>query len=316
MEISWLDSAIAVSKKAITMDGNSAEGYNALGISYYFKGLNDSALEACRKAADLNPNYFAAVGNIGNIYTSEGKYDQALLWLKKAIVLAPTNPVLHTQLSYAYLQLGNIVEGEKRLMKALELQPDYQYANIDLANLYALQNKGAQANELMKKVVAANPDDPRVLDNAGAVAEATGSFSLAKEYYQRSMKVKPSFETDPGTTSGIGLGRILLKEGKQHEARKLLRQARAIQRKQIEEGDTSFDPLHYLAAISAIEGSTQEATAWLRKAVDAGFRDLDPNEPGLWFENLRNDGEYKQIVAQLKTRLDSMRKKVEEMEKE
>jgi TolB-like protein/Flp pilus assembly protein TadD/predicted Ser/Thr protein kinase len=316
MEISWLDSAVAVSKKAISLDSNSAEAYNALGIGYYFNGANYKALEAYRRAAELNPNYFAAIGNIGIIYTSEGRYDEALLWLKKATVLAPTNAVMPTQISYAYLQLGDVVQGERWLMKALELQPDYQYANIDLANLYALQNKGEQANELMKKVVAANPDDPRVFDNAGAVAEATGNLPLAKEYYQRSIKANPSFETDPGTTSGFALARILLKEGKRNEAQKLLNQARALQQKQIEEGDTSFDPLHYLAAISAIEGNTKEATAWLRKAIDAGFRDLDPNEPGSWLENLRNDREYKLIAAQFKTQLDSMRKRVEEMEGE
>jgi TolB-like protein/Flp pilus assembly protein TadD len=314
-EISWLDSATAVSKKAMALDTNSAEAYNALAICYSYDGKYDKALEAYHKAIDLNPNYFGAVGNIGTTYTSQGRFDEALLWLKKALVLAPGSPVLSTQVSYAYLQLGDVVQGERWLMKALELQPDYQYANIDLANLYALQGKGQQANELMKKVVIVHPEDPRIFDNAGAVAEATGNFSLAKEYYERSMKANPSFATDPGTSSGIGLGRILLKEGKRNEARRLLKQARALQQKQIEEGDTSFDPLHYLAAISAIEGNTKEATAWLRKAIDAGFRDLDPNEPGSWFENLRNDGEYKQIVAQFKAQLDSMRKKVEEMEK-
>ncbi|MEK7250218.1 MAG: tetratricopeptide repeat protein, partial [Bacteroidota bacterium] len=115
-EVSWLDSAVAVSKKAIALDGNSAEAYNALAIGYYYNGISDKALEAYRKAVDLNPNYFAAVANIGTHYTDEGRFDEALPWLKKAVVLAPTNPVILTQVSYAYLHLGNFVEGERWLM--------------------------------------------------------------------------------------------------------------------------------------------------------------------------------------------------------
>jgi serine/threonine protein kinase/tetratricopeptide (TPR) repeat protein len=316
LEISWLDSAVAVSKKAIGLDGNSAEAYNALAIGYYYNGIFDKALEAYRKAVDLNPNYFAAVANIGNTYTSEGRFDEALPWLKKAVVLAPRNPVLPAQVGYAYGQLGNFVEGERWLMKAIELQPDYTYANIDLANLYVIQNRDQQANELMKKVVATNPDNPRALDNAAAIAENTGNLSLAREYYERSMKANPSFETDPGTTSSIGLGHILLKEGKQDEARKLLNQVRTLQQKQIEEGDASFDPRHYLAAICAIEGNRKEANAWLQKAIDAGMRDYYLAQRDPWLENLRDDEQYKQIMAQLKTKLNEMRRKVEEREKE
>ncbi len=111
------------------------------------------------------------------------------------------------------------------------------------------------------------------------------------------------------------MGHILLKEGKQNEARKLLNQARTLQQKQIEEGDASFDPRHYLAAISAIEGNTKEATAWLQKAIDAGWRDYYIAQRDPWLDNLRNDEQYKQIMAQLRAKLDAMRKKVEEMEK-
>ncbi len=334
--ISWLDSAVAVSKKAIALDGNSAEAYNALANCYYYRGIYDKALEGYRKAVDLNPNYFGAVANIGNTYMNEGKFDEALPWLKKAVALAPTDPI-PAQIGYVHMRLGNFIEAERWLMKAIELQPDYRNANVFLANVYVLQNKDRQANELMKKLVATNPDDPRVLDNAGTVAEGTGNFSLAKEYYERSMKANPSFETDPFTISGIGLGHILLKEGKQNvqgsktrrrpdplglvetpygEAQRLLNHARTLLQKQIEKGDASFYPLQNLASISAIEGNRKEANAWLQKAIGAGMSNYYLAQRDPWLENLRNDEQYKQIMAQFKAKLDAMRKKVEEMEKE
>jgi tetratricopeptide (TPR) repeat protein len=320
-EISWLDSGVEVSKKAIALDGNSAEAYKALGNGYQTKGIYDKSLEAYLKAVQFNPNHFPAVGNLGQLYILLGRTDEALRWLKKAVVLGPTSPVNSVAINSAYQQLGDFVEAEHWLRKALELQPDLRSANESLTSLYVLQNKDQQANEQMKKVVASNPDNLNALDFAGVIAEQTGKISLAKEYYERSMKANPSFETDQLTRSGIGLGHILLKEGKQNvrgtpygEARRLLNQARTLQRKQIKEGDASFEPPYYLAAISAIEGNTKEANAWLQTAIAAGYRDYYVAQRDPWLDNLRNDKQYKQIMAQLKAKLDAMRKKVEEME--
>ena len=209
-----------------------------------------------------------------------------------------------------------MVKAEYWLKKALELKPDLPEANDFMANWYLVRHEDQKAIEQVKKVVASNPDDPRVFDNAGIVAGYTGNLTLAKEYFKRSIKVNPGVNTDPTATGGIGLGYIGVKEGEQNEARKLMNQARLLQQKQIDLGDAGFPPRYYLAAIYAIEGNTSEANTWLEKAIASGYRNYYLAQRDPWLENLRTDQHYKQTMAQLKTKLDEMRKKVEDIDKE
>ncbi len=315
MAITWLDSSVEVGKRAIALDGDAAEAHKALGLAYVFKGQYDKSLEAYLRAVELNPNYFPAVGNIGTLYYSEGKFDEAIPWLKRAGLLAPTN-AYHERVGDAYRQLGDVVKAEYWLKKALELKPDLPEANDFMAHWLLVQHEDQRANDQMKKVVASNPEDPRVFDNAGVVACYTGNLTRAKEYFERSIKVNPGFNTDPKATSGIGLGYVAMKEGKQNEARKWMDQAQLLQQKQIDLGDSGFPPRYYLAAIHAIEGDEAGANAWLEKAIAAGYRNYYLAQRDPWLENLRNDQKFLQTMAQLKTKLDEMRKKVEEMDRE
>jgi tetratricopeptide (TPR) repeat protein len=59
---------------------------------------------------------------------------------------------------------------------------------------------------------------------------------------------------------------------------------------------------HNLAAIYALDGKTQESVEWLKKAADTGFPNYpmftrDPN-----FDRIRNDADFIQFMADLKTR--------------
>jgi serine/threonine protein kinase/tetratricopeptide (TPR) repeat protein len=310
----WLDSATQASQRAIALDSNCAEAYHALGLTYQYRRIFEKSLDAYRKAVERNPNFAPSIMNIGAVYSSQGRFDEALPWSKRGMALAPTRPLTSANIGDMYRQLGNFVESERWLKKALDIQPDYLFANYTLASLYLVQNKDQQANELMKKLVASHPNNTRVLDNAGSVADFSGNLLLAKQYYEESIRTNPSFETDPEIFSGIGLGRILLKEGKRNAALTFFDRALKLQQKQINDGNLTFFPPIILASIYAIEGNTKVANGWLQKAVDAGFRDIYLNERDPWFEKVRSDGQYKQIVAQLKTKLDAMRRKVNEMD--
>ena len=64
-------------------------------------------------------------------------------------------------------------------------------------------------------------------------------------------------------------------------------------------------------AFHAIKGNKVEAYKWLQKGIDAGFieyRSLLINP--LW-ENLRGEQQFQQIIAQLKAKVEEMRKRAE-----
>jgi len=313
---SWLDSALAMSNKAIALDPNSAEAYKALGTVYAYKGWLNKALEVFLQAVERNPNYLPAVSNIGIFYLNTGTFDEALRWSKKVVILDPTDAYNYFIVGNIYRHLDKPAEAEQWLVKAVELQPDFGDTYHNLALLYLGQGKNQQAMAQIQKLLAPDPNDIRNLDWAGEIAEQAGNFTEAKLYFQRSMTNNTSFETDPFTSSGIGLGHILWQEGKQKEARKLLNLTFAPRQKQIEEGNNDAFFLYYCAAIHAIQNNKKEAYTWLQKAIEAGWRNYRTTLRDAWFENLRNDGQFKQMMAQMKAKVDEMRKRVEEMEKE
>jgi serine/threonine protein kinase/tetratricopeptide (TPR) repeat protein len=314
-DVSWLDSSIAASKKALALDANSAEAYKALGVAYLYKGFMNRSLEANLKAVELNPNYNTAVANIGVTYLNKGELDKAFVWTKKTIVISPTFVRFHLGLGQIYLVLGDLERADELLKKGLELQPGDVETSYYMACLYVLEGKDQQAKDQMKAAVISNPENSRVLDYAGQIAGYTGDFALAKQYYRSAIQVNTSFDTDPYATSGIGLGQILLRDGERSEAEKLLAKAANLQEKQVHEGDEYCGAPYFLAGIRSIERKKDDAYTWLQKAIDAGWRDCQLALRDPWLENLRDDERFRQMMAQVKAKLDEMRKRVEEIEK-
>jgi len=311
MEASWLDSAVEAAKKAIELDGNCAEAYKALGLAYYYKGFISRAIQANERAVELKPNHAPAIGNAGIDRLMLGECDKGLPLLRKALALDPSMAPPYVFLGEMYRQMGDFPEAELWLRKILDLRPDYSHGCMVEARLHVVQGKHQQAHDELKRVVAANPDNPRVLDWAAMIAGLMGDFSLAKEYYRRAIAANPSFDTDFYAVSGIGLGHILLREGERHHAEQLLAQARRIQEKQVQDGDERFSCRLWLAAMCAIEGPQDEALAWLKKAIDAGWRDYQIALIDPWLENLRDDERFKQMMADVKAMLDKMRQRIE-----
>jgi tetratricopeptide (TPR) repeat protein len=144
-----------------------------------------------------------------------------------------------------------------------------------------------------------------------------GNFAAAKPCYQRALQIEASVATDPRSICAIGLGHVLLKEGQQQQAHNLLDFALSARIKAIEAGSSEDSEIfYYTAAIYAIWSNKSEAYKWLQKAIAAGWRDYRTTERDPWLENLRSEGRFQEMMAQIKAQVDAMRKQVEEMEKE
>jgi tetratricopeptide (TPR) repeat protein len=113
------------------------------------------------------------------------------------------------------------------------------------------------------------------------------------------------------------LGYAYWKQGKRDQALKNFNQGLECDRKYLEQwSEVAGDPTYDIAAIKAVQGDKPEAYKWLQKAIDARWRDyrfglIDP-----LFENLRNDEQFQQMMAPVQSKVDEMRKRVEEVEKE
>ncbi len=308
----WVDSAIEVSERAISIDPSCAEAHKALGVGYAVKGWESKALKAYRKAVELNPNYAPATSNLANRYVALGEYVEALKWQKKARSLAPTSPGSHLGMGTCYRALGEDAEAEIWLSKALDLQPDYVYAHAILIDVYLGQSRFDEARAQVQKVLSVAPNELYSHECAGYVELIFGNYERARKYYERAKEIWSPWILGSYISIPIPLAYVYLKTGLHEEAGQLLTEGLAKAQKKLEQGDERSGLRYEMAAISAIQGKKKQAYEWLRKAIDAGWRDYRLGSIDPLFENLHGDEQFKTMMAEVKAMVDEMRKRLQE----
>ena len=297
----WLDSAMAVSRKAIELDSSSAEAYKALGLVYIWEGYYDSSIAANLNAVKLNPNYWIAIHNIGAAYSNLGELAQSVPWFKQAMPMAPQVPVHSAWLGNVYRMVGEDRKAEEYLRKASDLQSDEQSVYRNMTRFYLSQGKDRDATELMNKLCALYSDNANILEWGGYVAAMSGDLTKAKEYYRRSR-------------GGTMLGHIFMKEGERTQAEKILSKEGITAGENMNCGVQGGGPEYTLACVYAIQGKKKEACTYLEKAIERGVKDYRLTVRDPRFERIRDDEEFKDLIARMKAKADEQKKLIDAME--
>lgn len=308
LESYWLDSAIVRCNNALSMDANLAEGYKALGLIYYTKSWFHKALEANLKAVELNPNYDPAIANLGWIYTNLGRFDKALPLLHKAMELNPTNPSITVGLGFVYLFLRDLEKSSKWFEYTIDLQPNHQpNPVIGLILIDLLKARPAKALIKSEKITSQIRNDAGLFIAAGDAALISGNPTLASQFFEQAISVEPAaWHPITGVNSTTSMGFIFWKMNHKKQAEELFIISQTQDQETLQQGSEWWGIAYDLAALNAIQGFRKEAYKWLEKAIENGFRfyawaQIDP-----LLENLREEEKFKNIMKQLKTRLDEL----------
>jgi TolB-like protein/Flp pilus assembly protein TadD len=313
-EITWIDSSIMASKKAIQLDSTISDGYKALANAFNYAGRYDTAFILLKKAVKLNPNNAQAVGNLGTSYFLLGDLPEALRWEKIAAGLNPKNAIPFQIAGWTYQLLGDIPDAISWLEKSLELNSTSYWDTYELlAYCYVSQGRQKDALKLVNSLLQKIHPDSRAYEIAGLISHYAGDKRNAQTYFQKSIEQNQGYADDPNTISPIGLGQILLEEGRNVEADVLLSHALEINLSEIKNGSQDKNPPFHIAAVYAIRGQRDEALKWLKKAIDANWIDYAQLQYGPWFIKYRGDPEVKAQIRMLTRKTGEMRKKAEKL---
>jgi serine/threonine protein kinase/tetratricopeptide (TPR) repeat protein len=305
--LAWLDSSIAMSEKALEIDLNSAEAYKALGLAYEYKGWLRQALEMNEKAVALNPSYQDAVANTGWTHWMLGNLNEGYRWMRRSTVLNPADAQHHFGIGTVLNTLGDTARAREYMDKALDMQPDFEYAYWGKVNLFMVQGKHQEAIAESKKLLELAPDGITALNIAGEAHFFAGDFAEAVLYFEKAAVIdRRVFDR---------LAVCYHRLGREDSARALCEIVEQGVQNQLEQGsEHSFFP-YALARVSVVRGEKEQVYRWLQKAIQFGYRwyaylARDPS-----FEELREEERFKSLVADLRTRVNEMRKKVEEYDR-
>ena len=304
-QYSWVEEAAKSAERAIELDPDSAEGHKALGLSFVYRGNYRKAIEEYRKAIDLNPSYFSAVTNAGTMYLYLGILDEAVTWFNRSLALNPIHSRTYQNLGDAYRLLGDFEEAKKWLTAIDE-------GGYTLGLVYVAEGKDDKAMDQIPYILASNPEGALALERAAEIAHYVGDSATAKKYYEKSYANHNDIENQPYAQAPFGLGYILLNEGEPERGKALLELSAGIRTRRIEQGNDEFYPRYDLALINAIREDKDEAIFWLREAVEAGWRDYLLAQKDPWFEGLRGEVEFQEIMKDVENQVAEMRARVQQ----
>lgn len=205
-------------------DEKSPQILVALGQSRALAGDLDGALEAAREAERLAPDDTEALKFIGYVLNRLGRNEELIAHYKGMLERFPHDDELikyvRSGLSIVYVNMGDFEEGEHQLELLFERYPEDPGVNNDLGYLYADQGKNLeQAEEMIRKAVAADPENAAYLDSLGWVLFKQGHYEEALEPLERAAELRETQEGGPDATILDHLGDAYFKLQKIDEAR-------------------------------------------------------------------------------------------------
>ncbi len=260
--------------------------------------LATQSIESYKKALALDSGSVVIRERLAEIEAESQQIHDAVLEAQEVLKMDPDNVDAHRLLARIYVRtLGDLSAGEvqqESLDKAIEqfeailkIDPDDSYSALWLSRLYGFENKHAEAERILRGVLARNADNESALDqlsqllmDEGRVQDAIdllnqaagdssspedydmlgNAYSQAKKYSQAEAAYSKAVEEDPDDPGHRhGLAQALESEDKYADALEQYKKLTAI------EPGTSDDYLH-MAQLERQLGQFDQAKASLEQA--------------------------------------------------
>ncbi|MCU7960187.1 MAG: tetratricopeptide repeat protein, partial [gamma proteobacterium symbiont of Bathyaustriella thionipta] len=120
------------------------------------------------------PDHADALNALGYTLADQThRYQEALGYIQRALVLSPDSPAVLDSMGWVQYRLGNTKEAVRYLRKALSLMPDSEIA-AHLGEVLWVAGKSGQANDVLQKALALDPENEQLLSVIKRFAKTAG----------------------------------------------------------------------------------------------------------------------------------------------
>lgn len=127
-------------------------------------------------------------------HSAMGQHGAAAAVYEKILKQVADVAGLHFILGRSYAANGELNKANEQLQQAMELDPEHYAARVLRIHLLRLENKGAQASQLLAELGPEYADRPEVLIEKGWLAMYQGKFPEAESAFERAYELAPSNE--------------------------------------------------------------------------------------------------------------------------
>ena len=167
------------------LEPQNIEFYIYLGDLYYSQGKIDLGVSEFEKVLELQPKNTEALLQVGSFYLDHKKRPAGVDLLKRCVDTDPAHGDCLNALGYSYAEDNIHLEDAQQLInRALAVEPDNPAYLDSLGWVYYQQGKFPDALELFRKATA-KQEDPAIYDHMGDAYEKLGQIDKACEVWQK-----------------------------------------------------------------------------------------------------------------------------------
>ncbi len=248
------DKASSMADEILKIQPNNPSGKTLHAALMARKGDTKGAAREMEKVVAEAPTQLDAVDLLASIYAKEGSFDKAMEVLSKGVEANPKNIPLRAQYARMLAERKDFPKAEKALQEIIALLPEKLEPRLSLALFYSQTNQADKAEKTLREAIQANPDDglryivladfmigqkkpdrakeeliaaikakPKLGNVRLALAklyEQTGEYDKATQVYRD--LIEASGDKPDGLTARNRLSNLMMNEGKQEEAAKLV----------------------------------------------------------------------------------------------
>jgi tetratricopeptide (TPR) repeat protein len=202
----------------------------------------------------------------GDIFMARKMYREAIDAYKQV----PASAVMLNKIGIAYHQMADLESARKYYERAAKTDPQYAEAINNLGTIYYARKSYRRAISEYKKALRITPESASAWANLGSAYFARKNFETASEAYQHALSLDPEVFERHSTTGSTVQERSIGDRAKFH---------------------------YYLARTYAKAGRNADAIIYIRKALEEGFKEREKFTQEPEFAGLRDDPEFKQLMA-------------------
>jgi eukaryotic-like serine/threonine-protein kinase len=291
-----LNEAIQQFKAATDKDPSYALAYVGLADSYalmeFYAGTRSAetlppARAAAERALQIDDSLAEAHASLGLINQYQWRWVEAEKEFRRAISLNPNYATAHQWYGSYLKKMRRFDNAFNEIKRAEELDPLSLIIIDNLAESYLLKNDVEAAIRECKKALDLNPQTPEIYNELGLAYLRSGRQADAVEAFEKAVQTS--------NRSSVSLGRM----GNVYAAAGRLNEARAILNELERRYSDQQSPGIYLAVVCVGLKDYDQAFAWLEKDYQTRSAVLPFVTHWLWFESLRGDPRYADLLRRM-----------------
>lgn len=221
---------------------------------------------------------------LGNAYYYMQQYQDAKRIYDQILNLNPDDPDVLNNRGIIYRQLERYEEALTDLNRSLQIRPSHPSVLVNRGNTYNQLGRHKEALSDLNHSLELRPDDPLTLSNRSIAYFYLERYEEALVDCNRSLELRPD---DPDTLGNRGITYGHLER---------YGEASTDLNRSLEIRPHHPDTLYNLACLFALWGKTDDALAYLEKAIGKDKKQREDAETDKDFDSIRADPRFRKLI--------------------